>query len=233
MADKNLSQLLKWSIEAQTAGQTTQNADGTTTTAPSQPTSQLTPEILASILGGPSDAELMIQSMNAITSPTLPAAEKLVAFDNFEQLIESLDNANNMSTLNLWTPLLSQLDVAEKDLRLYAAWCVGTAVQNNEKSQSALLAAANNGGGGLTRLVDMVVDGAEDEGVRRKAVYALSSACRNYQPAMDFVAKELVKRGAIGEGEKQVDAADMESVDQIMNPLKEKIKKDAAEKAAA
>lgn len=229
MADKNLSQLLKWSIEAQTAGQTTQNPDGTTTTAPSQPTSQLTPEILASILGGPSDAELMIQSMNAITSPNLPAAEKLVAFDNFEQLIESLDNANNMSTLNLWTPLLSQLDVAEKDLRLYAAWCVGTAVQNNEKSQSALLAAS----GGLTRLVDMVVDGAEDEGVRRKAVYALSSACRNYQPAMDFVAEELVKKGAIQEGQKQVDAADMESVDQIMNPLKEKIKKDTAEKAAA
>lgn len=229
MADKNLSQLLKWSIEAQTAGQTTQNADGTTATAPSQPNSQLTPEILASILGGPSDAELMIQSMNAITSPTLPAAEKLVAFDNFEQLIESLDNANNMSTLNLWTPLLSQLDVAEKDLRLYAAWCVGTAVQNNEKSQSALLAAS----GGLTRLVDMVVDGAEDEGVRRKAVYALSSACRNYQPAMDFVAEELVKKGAIEEGQKQVDAADMESVDQIMNPLKEKIKKDTAEKATA
>lgn len=229
MADKNLSQLLKWSIEAQTAGETTQNADGTTTTAPSQPTSQLTPEILASILGGPSDAELMIQSMTAITSPTLPASEKLVAFDNFEQLIESLDNANNMSTLNLWTPLLSQLDVPEKEIRLYAAWCVGTAVQNNEKSQSALLAAA----GGLTRLVDMVVDGAEDEGVRRKAVYALSSACRNYQPAMDFVAEELVKKGAIGEGEKQVDAADMEAVDEVMNPLKEKIKKDASEKATA
>lgn len=229
MADKNLSQLLKWSIEAQTAGQTTQNADGTTTTAPSQPTSQLTPEILASILGGPSDAELMMQSMSAITSPTLPTAEKLVAFDNFEQLIESLDNANNMSTLNLWTPLLAQLDVPDKELRLYAAWCVGTAVQNNEKSQSALLAAA----GGLARLVDMVVDGGEDEGVRRKAVYALSSACRNYQPAMDFVAQELAKKGAIGEGEKQVDAADMEAVDALMNPLKEKIKKDAAEKAAS
>lgn len=229
MADKNLSQLLKWSIEAQTAGQATENDDGTTTTAPSQPTSQLTPEILASILGGPSDAELMVQSMAAITSATLPAAEKLVAFDNFEQLIESLDNANNMSTLNLWNPLLSQLDVPDKDLRLYAAWCVGTAVQNNEKSQSALLAAA----GALTRLVDMVLDGAEDEGVRRKAVYALSSACRNYQPAMDFVAGELVKKGAIGEGEKQVDAGDMEAVDGVMNPLKEKIKKDATEKVAA
>ncbi|CAN8095912.1 unnamed protein product [Discula destructiva] len=230
MADKNLSQLLKWSIEAQTAGDTTQNADGTTTTNP-QPKSQLTPEILAAIMGGPSDAELMVQSMAAITSAATPEDEKLVAFDNFEQLIESLDNANNMATLALWPPLLAQLESPAPELRRYAAWCVGTAVQNNEKSQAALLPAAAPGA--LARLVGMALDGGEETGVRRKAVYALSSACRNYQPAMDAVAEELVNKGVLGEGKKQVDAADMEAVDEVMNPLKEKISKDAEEKAAA
>lgn len=224
---RNLTQLLRWSIEA--AGKDKQNADGNTANESSQPTSQLNPEALASILGGPSDAELMVQSMAAIVSPSVPTEEKLVAFDNFEQLIESLDNANNMSTLKLWEPLVSQLSAPEKDIRLYAAWCVGTAVQNNEKSQSALLAVP----GGLTRLVEMVLDEAEDEGVRKKAVYALSSACRNYQPAMDVVAEELVKKGAIGEGQKQVDASNMEAVDEIINTLKEKINKNATAKATA
>lgn len=61
--------------------------------------------------------------------------DKLVAFDNFEQLIESLDNANNMEPLGLWSPLVGLLAHREPDMRRMAAWCVGTAVQNNEKSQ--------------------------------------------------------------------------------------------------
>lgn len=232
MADKNLSKLLKWSIEAQTAGETNESPDGTTTNNPAPSTSQLTPEILAALMGGPSDADLMLQSMHAITAAATPLDEKLIAFDNFEQLIESLDNANNMATLALWPPLVAQLAADNHpDLRRYAAWCIGTAVQNNEKSQAALLPAAAPGA--LARLVEMATDSAEDVSVRRKAVYALSSAGRNYQPAMDVIAEELVKKGALGEGQKQVDAADMEAVDEIMNPLKEKISKDAEESAAA
>lgn len=220
MGDKNLNELLKWSIEAQTANP---SADGTT--APAQPATQLTPEILASLLGGPSDADLMVQSMQVITNPdpAVPLDAKLTAFDNFEQLIESLDNANNMSTLNLWTPLLGMLAHGEAELRRYAAWCAGTAVQNNEKSQERLLAA-----GGLPGLVELATSGDEKEDVRRKAVYALSSACRNYQPAMDVVASELVKKGVRKEGEGKVDATNMDAVDEVMNGLKNKAKEDAA-----
>lgn len=231
--NKNLNELLKWSIEAQTSGQeaATTNGDNTAAAAaPTQRTSQLTPEILASILGGPSDAELMVQAMQVITSPdpSVDLDTKLTAFDNFEQLIESLDNANNMPTLNLWTPLLSMLAHDEADLRRYAAWCVGTAVQNNEKSQERLLAA-----GGLPSLVNVATNGEEEESVRRKAVYALSSACRNYQPAMDVVSKELEKKGAREEGKGQVDATNMDAVDEVMNELKNKAKEDAAAAKAA
>lgn len=239
--DKNLNELLKWSIEAQTSGQngagtgvtstagTNNDAapNGNTTAATTAPQSQLNPEILAALLGGPSDAELMRQSMAAITSDVVPLSEKLVAFDNFEQLIESLDNANNMPQLDLWTPLLAQLAAAEPDLRRYAAWCVGTAVQNNERSQERLLAM-----GGLPGLVRLATDDAEQEAVRRKAIYALSSACRNYQPAMDVVAAELEKKGARAEGGGKVDATNMDAVDEVMNDLKDKAKKDA-EKASA
>lgn len=246
--DRNLNALLKWSIEAQTAGTDTTNgntngdtngtsnravalptpADGAETqeavaAAPSAPAarSDLTPDILAALLGGPSDADLMKESMAVITSsnPEVSLENKLIAFDNFEQLIESLDNANNMATLSLWGPLLAQLGHAEAEVRRYAAWCVGTAVQNNEKSQERLLAM-----GGLPALVKVALNGEEKGDVRRKAVYALSSATRNYQPALDIVLAELVKAGHRAEGEGEVDATNMDAVDAVMEPLKEKAK---------
>lgn len=230
--DKNLNELLKWSIEAQTSGAGnnatgSNNNAGNNATTPAQPPTQLDPALLAAILGGPSDAELMQQSMAAITSPEVSRDDKLVAFDNFEQLIESLDNANNMSPLNLWSPLLSMLESDDSDLRRYAAWCVGTAVQNNEKSQERLLAM-----GGLPALVRLATGAAEKEPVRRKAVYALSSACRNYQPAMDVVTTELEKGGHRKDGEGKVDATNMDAVDEVMNDLKDQAKKDAVKSTA-
>lgn len=240
--DRNLNQLLKWSIEAQTTGSNNSNSNATGITSTSSnnnnnaeggadgaasapapaPRSDLNPEILAALLGGPSDADLMRQSMAVVTStdPEVTLEDKLVAFDNFEQLIESLDNANNIAALSLWTPLLGALADAEREVRRYAAWCVGTAVQNNEKSQERLLAM-----GGLPALVRMALGRGEDAAdVRRKAVYALSSATRNYQPAMDVVTAELEKEGYTNEGSGKVDATNMDAVDVVMDGLKEHIK---------
>lgn len=243
--DKNLNELLKWSIEAQTAGNANSNgnpsttavtsadapaAEGNTTAAAttSQATSTngLNPEILAALMGGPSDADLMRQSMGVITAtsdPEVTLEHRLTAFDNLEQLIESLDNANNLGPLGLWAPLLASLSDAEPDVRRYAAWVAGTAVQNNEQSQERLLAM-----GGLPRLVGLALAPAEREDVRRKAVYALSSATRNYQPAMDVVAAELEKGGHRPAGSGKVDASNMDAVDEVMDGLKEQVKKDAA-----
>lgn len=54
------------------------------------------------------------------------------------QMIESLDNANDMETLNLWKPLLGLLSAPEDEIRQQAAWVCGTAIQNNPKSQQAV-----------------------------------------------------------------------------------------------
>ncbi|KAL7625658.1 hsp70 nucleotide exchange factor fes1 [Parahypoxylon ruwenzoriense] len=230
--DKNLNELLKWSIEH---------------TSPSQPSGgpphaepSLNVSALASLMGAPSDAELMQASMAAVTSsdPDVSLESKLVAFDNLEQLVESLDNANLLAQLGLWTPLLDLLGHREPDLRRMAAWCVGTAVQNNAPCQERLVAL-----GGVERLVrmalgerlpvekragadaetteeDVVADGPETKEVRRKAVYALSSAVRNYQPALDVAAKELRKRGE--DVRDEIDAADMDAVDKLINGLRQR-----------
>ncbi|KAI0193930.1 nucleotide exchange factor Fes1-domain-containing protein [Xylaria flabelliformis] len=217
MGDKNLNDLLRWSIENTASG-----PDGTTNEA-AAPRSTLNPEALAALMGGPSDADLMRESMAHIVSadPEITLESKLTAFDNLEQLIESLDNANLLSKLGLWTPLLACLAHDEDEIRLMAAWCVGTAVQNNEPSQERLVAL-----GGVEKLVQMAVEEEETQKVRRKAVYALSSAVRNYQPAMDVCAAELRRQGQdehVGDEGKTVDATDMDAVDVVINGLREKV----------
>ncbi|KAF4931163.1 Hsp70 nucleotide exchange factor FES1 [Colletotrichum viniferum] len=218
--DRNLNELLKWSIENQETGG--QNGEtGQNEQAARAPASNLNPEAIAALFGGgPSDADLMKASMEAITStdPEMTLDNKLVAFDNFEQLIENLDNANNMANLALWSPLLSCLTHDEHDMRRMAAWCIGTAVQNNEPSQERLLAM---GDAGIPTLVSIATKDGEKEAVRRKALYALSSAVRNYQPAMDLFTDELAKKGLHSSG--KVEAVNMDEIDRVMDGLRAKI----------
>ncbi|EXJ80470.1 hypothetical protein A1O1_08615 [Capronia coronata CBS 617.96] len=206
--DPAMNSLLKWGIE---------NSETTNHTSdePAREPRGLSAEALRALMGGPSDADLMLEAMAIIQSsdPGVTHDAKMTAFDNFEQLIESLDNANNMEPLGLWTPLLSQLDSPVADLRRMAAWCLGTAVQNNVKAQERLL-----GLNGIERLCKMALDD-EDEAARRKAVYALSSGIRNYQPAMNEAVKRLPKDIV---GPDQVSATDMEVIDAIMGKLRER-----------
>jgi len=129
MTDPNLNELLKWGIQNSEASRNDPSTQQGTRTG------GLSAEALAALLGGPSDADRMRDAMGAILSPEVDLDNKLTAFDNFEQLIENIDNANNMESLGLWMPLAQQLESEEAELRRMAAWCVGTAVQNNVKAQ--------------------------------------------------------------------------------------------------
>ncbi|KAG9249225.1 nucleotide exchange factor Fes1-domain-containing protein [Calycina marina] len=206
--DPGLNSVLKWAVENSEAS--------VSDPAAASPSSRgLDAAALAALMGGPSDADMMISSMQAVlsTDPEVSVDDKLVAFDNFEQLIENLDNANNLGPLMLWTPLLSCLTHEEPDIRKMAAWCIGTAVQNNEKSQERLIAM-----NGIPLLVKLATEKEEIKLVRRKAVYALSSACRNHQPAMNELVCELEK---MGRKQGKVDAADMDACDVVIGGLRE------------
>ncbi|RYP85456.1 hypothetical protein DL770_005014 [Monosporascus sp. CRB-9-2] len=268
--NKSLNELLKWSIENSTTPQSNPSPDSAANTdgaaAQQQPTStgatprNVDPELLAQLFGGPSDAELMQAAVAHATSrdPEITLESRLTALDNLEQLVESLDNANLLSKLGLWTPLLGLLAHGEARVRLMAVWCVATAVQNNAPCQERLVAL-----GGVEKLVAMAlgerapapaeeeeapageegqqkqqeggnaaaaVNGdaetatgtqiEEDKDVRRKAVYALSCAVRNYQPAMDVCTNELRKKG---EQVENIDATDMDAINDVIDNLKEKV----------
>jgi len=131
MNDPGLNNLLKWGI---------QNSEASRTDAAvaDQPPPKIDAEALQRLMtgmSGPSDAELMQQSMQVIRNKDAELEHRTTAFDNFEQLIENLDNANNIESLGLWMPLVEQLENEESELRFYAAWCCGTAVQNNMRTQ--------------------------------------------------------------------------------------------------
>jgi hypothetical protein len=205
---RSLNNLLQWSTANTVAAQ-----DGASQ-PPRDPSSGLNAEMLAELLGGPSDADRMREAMTAITLPLdqVSLENKLIAWDNLEQLIEQIDNANNMDPMGLWPPLLQQLDNPEGELRRMAAWCVSTAVQNNVKAQEKLLAQ-----GGIPRLAKLA---AEDDvqSVRKKAITALSSAVRNFQPGLDELEQSLPD--AIWTKKQGLDAADMEAVDEVISALR-------------
>jgi hypothetical protein len=211
--DPGLNSLLKWGIENSAASNP--NPDGTPpqTSLETSISRGLNAETLARLMGGPSDADLMLEAMTVIQNPSATLPSKTIAFDNLEQLVESIDNANNLTPLGLWDPLVAQLNSVEAEMRKMAAWCIGTAVQNNVIAQEKLLEM-----NGIPLLCLLAVED-EDEGVRRKSVYALSSEIRNYQPGMDELVKCLPKDIV---GPDQVSASDMEVIDAIMGKLREK-----------
>lgn len=126
MNDPNLNTLLKWGVE-----------NSSVSDAAEAPRTTLNTEALAALFGGnmKSDAQMMKDNMEVIKRDDCDLEDRITAFDNFEQLIENLDNANNLEPLNLWIPLVEQLENKEAELRRFAAWCIGTAVQNNIKTQ--------------------------------------------------------------------------------------------------
>lgn len=111
-----------------------------------------------------------------LTSGTLSTdvilTTRLTAFDNLELLVEQIDNASNLDVLKLWPPLLSMLSSPEADLRRYAAWVIGTAVQNNPKAQGHLLRYK-----GVKKLVEKLDD---EYPVRSKVLYALNGTLNHF-----------------------------------------------------
>ncbi|GAQ03555.1 hsp70 nucleotide exchange factor fes1 [Aspergillus lentulus] len=207
--DPNMNNLLKWSIENSTSAR---QAGDSNDAAPAPTTrSNLNPEMLSALFGGPSDADLMKAAMEALHSDEVDLENKMIAFDNFEQLIESIDNANNLEPLGLWTPLVELLKHEEAEMRRMAAWCIGTAVQNNEKAQDKLIV--------FNVLPTLVAMSTSDPApaARKKAVYAISSGVRNYQPAMDEFVKHLPEGYTSGE---KIDAADMDAIDALLDKLR-------------
>ncbi|KAF2128814.1 Fes1-domain-containing protein [Dothidotthia symphoricarpi CBS 119687] len=204
MNDSNMNSLLKWGVEN---SKVSNGADAKT---------QLNQEALAALFGGnqKSDAQMMKEMMEVVQDEEAKLENRIVAFDNFEQLIENLDNANNIESLKLWTPLVEQLENKNAELRTFAAWCCATAVSNNIRTQERLLIV-----GAIPILVRMAIEDT-DKKARKKAILALSSSVRNFQAGLDEAVSHMP---AEFKPQEKLDANDMDSVDVLINKLRESV----------
>jgi hsp70-interacting protein len=209
--DRNLNSLLKWSIENTDSAK----APDTNGDAPKTDRAAEAPNLdaLRALMGGPSEADMMREAMAAIVNPQIDAENKMIAWENLEMMVQNLDNANNLQPLGMWEPLVKQLEETDADTRAMAAWTIGTAAQNNTKTQEKVLEF-----GAYQQLVKMAT-GDSDLTARKKAIYALSSGVRNFQPGLDkaieLLPAEYKPTGAI-------EAGDMEAIDKIIGLLREK-----------
>lgn len=92
--------------------------------------------------------------------------------------MESLDNANDLENLKLWQPIFDFLSDASPDMRIQACWVLGTAVQNNPRSQTAFLSLDP-----LPKLLDLLRSETNGE-MRSKTMYTLSGLLRHHPPAV-------------------------------------------------
>lgn len=201
---------MKWGIEN---SKTTVNGTNTSSDDTPAPRGAVpNGEALAQLFGAPSDAEMMRRTMTALQDPEINLENKLIAFDNFEQIVEKIDNASNIQAIGLWPPLSAFLDDPEPEMRLMAAWCIGTAVQNNPTAQDHALTH-----GVIQKLVALVKREKGEHGVeavRKKAAYAISSEIRNFQPGLN---KTLEEMGV----QRSLDAADMDAIDEFVATLRQ------------
>ncbi|ANB14721.1 Fes1p [Sugiyamaella lignohabitans] len=159
-----MEKLLKWSIESASYDPNSGKE------APAKPD----PELLAQLFGAKDEPTLMKEAIQVAINKENSLEDRETALDNFEMLIENLDNANNIENIGLWPPILQLVADSEPTIRKMACWIIGTATQNNPKTQEAFVAKD----GSLKQLLDLVTvssPAGEELEVVYKAIYALSS----------------------------------------------------------
>lgn len=161
-----MDKVLQWSIAQQSGDKEALEKLG-----------QPDPKMLEQLFGGPDEPTLMKQAIIVIDNEEATLENKEIAFDNFEMLIESMDNANNIENIRLWPSVIGQLDKKNAhSLRVYAASCIGTAVQNNPKSQEDFVKYD-----GLEKLVEICCDDDTPKDLHLKSLFAISSLIRNFE----------------------------------------------------
>ncbi|KAF9079956.1 hsp70 nucleotide exchange factor fes1 [Mortierella sp. AD031] len=169
---KSLNELLKWSI----INQATEKEDASPSNATVKPLQKLDPGLIDAILGK-SESQMMLEALQVIKNPHSSNDEKDLAWEDFEMLIQQIDNASNIENMKMWPPIIEELKNTNPKFREQAAWVCGTATQNNPKAQAAFLKEK-----GLQPVIDLLSD--PESYVRAKAIYALSGAIKHFEPAL-------------------------------------------------
>jgi len=128
------------------------------------------------VLLGKTDAARM-QELVDIANSSADLDERSRSLEELEEIVSSLDNANDLESCRLWEPLISFLSDSQSQIRLHSAWVLGTAVQNNEKSQQSFYRY-----GGVEAISCLLND--SDVHVIAKSLYCISGLINHYPDAL-------------------------------------------------
>ncbi|PWN28433.1 Fes1-domain-containing protein [Jaminaea rosea] len=188
-SNPQMDALLKWSVE--NSNESGPSAAEIVSDVQAGKRPDLDPKVLEAMMGK-SEAQMMTEELRSALDTSRSVDDRETALDNFEMLIESIDNANLISTMKMWQPLLGLLATEDEPrLQLATLWILGTAVQNNPAAQDALL---NASGPGQEHSLDTILSllrNSPDMGVRAKAMYAISGLLGHHPRAV----KEFEARG--------------------------------------
>lgn len=178
-----MDKLLQWSIAQQSGDKEAMAKVG-----------QPDPKMLQQLFGGPDEPALMKQAIIVATNPESEAESKEVALENFEMLVENLDNANNIENLKLWPSIVELLLSDSLNIQVLAAGIIGTAVQNNPPSQEAFVKQQN----GIAKLIELATNSPTE--LALKCTFALACVLRNCSDAFEQFEKhdgwKVLKGGA-------------------------------------
>ncbi|EJD05711.1 nucleotide exchange factors-like protein [Fomitiporia mediterranea MF3/22] len=167
-----MQSLLRWSIENSAA-----DASNVEQPQHTQQPRQIDPGIIDAILGRP-DSVLMKEALDVATKEESGEDARLQALDDFEMLIEQIDNANNIEKMSMWPTLRDLLssDASSDAIRAAVLWIIGTAVQNNPSAQNAYLSLSDSP---LSVILSRLAPNESSSQTRSKAVYALSGLLKH------------------------------------------------------
>jgi len=186
-----MQSLLRWGIEnssqqtstgstavtvAEDSSTTSTSTAGAGEHAPPQPR-QWDPELVQALLGRP-DSELMKDALKVACDEGKDEETRLTALDDFEMLIEQIDNANNIDKMGMWKPIRQLLvsPTSSDEIRSNVLWIIGTAVQNNPLAQRAYLQLPDSP---IASILSYLSPSESSSAVRSKAIYALSGLLKH------------------------------------------------------
>ena len=164
MVKKDEGELLKWALS-------------NSSPSSSRNVPVLDEELMEAILGK-SEAKCMKECVEYAcdTNNTLP--DRLSLLDELEMLVESIDNANDVDHMGLWPKIFSLLSSgSDAKIKAAALWIIGTAAQNNPQVQQVILR-YNVLDVAFSFLSPTINNEDEDDEVRKKAVYVISSIAK-------------------------------------------------------
>ncbi|KJE93728.1 hypothetical protein CAOG_04478 [Capsaspora owczarzaki ATCC 30864] len=125
---------------------------------------------------GKDDVTRMKEARDMLLNPDATKENLEIALDDLLFLVESIDNACDLHTINALVPVANLLQSEHPTLRSGAAWVIATAAQNTPKVQKQMLETKV-----LDRLTQLLKEESQME-IRAKALTAVS-AILGHNPA--------------------------------------------------